>query len=164
MSPTEIAAILALTGYAVYKQTRTSEVATSGRFKIAIIYGIVALCVGGFVVPRGYEASTLLAASLLLSVVVGLARGLLTPIWIGDDGRVMRRGTALTVGLFLAMVAAKFAMGAYAWVTHVPDGAGFGEVMAMIAVMVAVQAEIVHRRAGALDARALTAGPTALAQ
>lgn len=147
MSPIEIVAILALTGYAVYKQSRTSEVAGAGRFKIAVIYGIVALCVGGFVVPQGYEASSLLAASVLLSVVVGIARGLLTPIWVESDGRVMRRGTVLTVGLFLAMVVAKFAMGAYASVTHVPDGAGFGEVMAMIAVMVAVQAEIVHRRA-----------------
>lgn len=147
MSPIEIATILALTGYAVYKQSRTTEVAAAGRFKLAIIYGIVALCVGGFVVPNGYEGTSLLAASVLLSVVVGVARGLLTPIWVASDGRVMRRGTVLTVGLFLAMVIAKFAMGAFAEITHVPDGAGFGEVMAMIAIMVAVQAEIIHRRA-----------------
>jgi hypothetical protein len=161
MSPIEIVAILALTGYAVYKQSRTSEVADAGRFKMAIIYGIVALCVGGFVVPRGYEATSLLAASVLLSVVVGTARGVLTPIWIGADGRMMRRGTALTVGLFLAMVATKFAMGAYASVTHVPDGAGFGEVMLMIAIMVAVQAEIVHRRARAIHSPAFAVTPAA---
>jgi hypothetical protein len=83
VSLTEILAILALTIYAIYRQTRVDEIVGKTRFKMAIIYGIVGVCVGGF-------------------------------------------------------------------------GQGFGEVLVMIALMIAVQAELVWRRA-----QALTAGPGA---
>ena len=42
---------------------------------------------------------------------------------------------------------AKFGIGTYEYLAGVRDTGGFGEVMVMIAVMVAVQAEIVWRRA-----------------
>ncbi|HWM03377.1 MAG TPA: hypothetical protein VNP92_13675 [Actinophytocola sp.] len=147
MSPIEIVAILALTGYALYRQTRTTEVGRHGRFNLALIYGAVGLAVGGFAMPHGATAVTLLAISIVLSVVVGVARGLLTPIWRDERGQVVRRGTAVTVALFLGLIVAKFGLGAFAYLEHVPGNAGFGEVMVMIAVMVAVQAEIVWRRA-----------------
>ena len=154
MSPLELIAILALVGYSVYKQTQVAEISAKGRFKMAIIYGIVGLCVGGFAAPHGAAAVAVLAISAILSVVVGLARGRLTKIWLQPDGRIFRQGTAVTVGLFLAMVAAKFLLGAVAYVDHVRDGGGFGEIMVMIAIMIAVQAEIVWRRAQALQASA----------
>ena len=53
MSATEILAILALVAWSVYRQTRTSQVTTKSRFKMAIIYTIVGLCVGGFDRPSG---------------------------------------------------------------------------------------------------------------
>jgi hypothetical protein len=145
MSPTEILVILALTGYAIYKQTTVSEVKAEGRFKMAIIYAIVGLCVGGFVAPKTGLAIGAIAVSLVLSVIVGLARGHLTKVWVEADGRVMSQGTALTVSLFLGLIAAKFAIGTFEYFEQVPSG-GFGEVMLMIAVMVAFQAEIVYRR------------------
>ena len=46
---------------------------------------------------------------------------------------------------------AKFGIGTYAYLEHVKDGAGFGEIMIMIAVMIVVQAEIVWRRAQELS-------------
>ena len=79
--------------------------------------------------------------------MVGFARGLLTRVWVSDEGRVLRRGTALTVGLFLGLVVARFGIGTYEYLAGVKDSAGFGEVMVMIAVMVAVQAQIVWNRA-----------------
>jgi len=152
MSPLEILAIVGLVGYAIYKQTHVSEVRGKGRFKLAIIYAIVGIVVGGFAAPHGVAAAVIIAAGLALSVVVGLARGRLTRMWVAADGRVMRQGTVLTVTLFLALIAAKFALGTIAYLDHVSDGAGFGEVMIMIAIMVAVQAELVWRRAQALTA------------
>ena len=86
-------------------------------------------------------------------------------MWADDasgEMRVYSQGTALTVGLFLGMVAAKFGHGTYAYFAHISDDGGFGEVLIMIAVMVAFQAELVWRRAQALGART-SSRPSAVA-
>ncbi|MBN9111044.1 MAG: hypothetical protein J0I34_19950 [Pseudonocardia sp.] len=157
MSPVEIVILVAMIGYAIHRQTRRHEVVGSGRFKLAIIYAVVGLVVGGFSRPDTPAEWGLLAASIGLSVVVGIARGRLTRMWAEEtpDGhRVWSQGTALTVGLFLAMVVGKFALGTYAYFAHVSDDGGFGEVLIMIAVMVAFQAELIWRRGRELGARA----------
>lgn len=147
MSPIEIVAILAMTGYAIYQQTVVSVVATNARFKLAIIYGIVGVVAGGFALPHGFAGYGLLIAGLALSAVVGVLRGYRTEIWMEPDGRIVRKGNLVTILLFVGLVAAKFAMGVLAYFKGIQDGAGFGEIMVMIAVMVAFQAEIVFRRA-----------------
>jgi len=155
MSLTEIVILLALTGYAICRQTQRHEVTGSGRFKLAIIYAAVGLLVGGFSRPDTPAEWALLVASLLLSVVVGLARGRLTRMWTeqtAEGPRVFSQGTALTIGLFLGLVAVKFGLGTWAYFAGVSDDGGFGEVLFMIAVMVAFQAEIVWRRARAMGA------------
>lgn len=150
MSPLAIAGLLALTGYAVYQQSRRHEVTGRARFKLAIIYAIIGLAVGGFSRPDGTAEWVLLIVSLALSVAVGLARGRLTRMWT-DDGpggrRVFSQGTPVSIGLFLAMIVVKFGLGTWAYFAHVSDDGGFGEIMFMIALMVAFQAEIMWRRA-----------------
>jgi hypothetical protein len=150
MSATEILAILALVAWSVYRQTRTSQVTAKSRFKMAIIYTIVGLSVGGFDRPSGLIGYGMIAIGLALSLVVGLARGRLTRVWADAEGRVFSQGTAVTVALFLGLVAVKFGLGVLAWFAHINDGAGFGEVLIMIAIMIAVQAQIVYRRAETL--------------
>ena len=152
MSPIEMVAILAMTAYAIYKQTVTTEVSTQGRFRMALVYGVVGVVVGGFTLPVGALGWGMLALSLALSAIVGVVRGRRTDVWMQPDGRVVRKGNALTICLFVGLVAAKFALGTVAYLAHIADGAGFGEIMVMIAIMIAVQAEIVHRRAQALIA------------
>ncbi|MTD17148.1 DUF1453 domain-containing protein [Nakamurella sp. YIM 132087] len=147
MSPIELIALLALTGWAIYKQTVITEVTASGRFKMAIIYAAVGLAVGGFALPHTPAATALLLGGFALSAVIGLARGHYTKIWITEDGKTMRKGAALTIALFLALVATKFALGTLAYFLHINDGAGFGENLFMIAIMIAVQAQIVWSRA-----------------
>jgi hypothetical protein len=147
MSPLEIVAILCLTAWAVYRQTHVAEVDfTPARFKMAAIYAAVGLAVGGFDLPNGAAGWAMIFTGLALSVVVGLIRGHYTRIW-NADGKVWRQGTALTVGLFLSLIAVKFALGTVAYFLHIDDGAGFGEVLIMIAIMIAVQAQLIHRRA-----------------
>jgi hypothetical protein len=153
MSPLEIVAVLALVGFAVYKQSQRQLVAGSSRFKLAITYAVVGLAVGGFAWPEGIWAWLMLAVGLALSAAVGFARGRLTPMWTedGPDGpRVVSQGTALTIGLFLGLVVVKFALGIFAYFTGIGDGGGFGEVLFMIAIMVALQAQIMWRRAQVL--------------
>ncbi len=153
MSPIEIVALLALVGYAVYRQTRQQEVVGSTRFKLAIIYAIAGVVVGGFSRPHTLAEVLVLAVSLALSVVVGLARGRLTRLW-AHEGRVYSQGTRLTIGLFLGLVAGKFAIGTACYFLQISDDGGFGEILLMIAVMIAFQAEIIWRRARALGAGA----------
>lgn len=150
MSPIAILALLALTGYAIWRQTQRNEVNGRGRFKLAIIYAVVGLAVGGFSRPDTAAEWGLLIASFALSVVIGLARGRLTRMWTQESpqGRqVFSQGTALTIGLFVGMVVVKFALGTWAYFAHISDDGGFGEVLLMIAIMVAFQAEIIWRRA-----------------
>ena len=53
----------------------------------------------------------------------------------------------MTIALFVGLIAAKFGIGTYEYLAGVRDSAGFGEVLVMIGVMVAVQAQIVWIRA-----------------
>lgn len=152
MSPAAIAVLVAMTIYAVYRQSIHVEVVGATRFKLALIYAAVGVAVGGFHPPEGSVAWAMLAASVLLSVAVGLARGRLTLLTV-EQGRVWSRGTPLTIGLFIGLVVSKFALGAYQVVHGISSHGGFGEVMLMIAVMVAFQAELIWRRACALRAR-----------
>jgi hypothetical protein len=162
VSPLEIVAILALTGWAIYRQTKVSEVSAGfGRFRMAIIYAAAGLVIGGFDTPSGVAGWGMISISLVLSAVVGVFRGRLTHLWVDPDGRVWQRGSALTVGLFVGLIAAKFVLGTLAYLWRIDDGAGFGEVLVMIAVMIAMQAEIVHRRAQTLRRPTAATAPEA---
>jgi hypothetical protein len=154
MSPYEAIAILLLTAYAVYQQTRRHQIIAAKRFKLAIIYGVVGLVVGGIQVPHTKLAASFLVASVLLSLVVGQVRGRLTRIWI-EDGRLYSQGTPTTVALFVALIASKFALGTAAYLLHDKQTGGIGEVLLMLAAMIAVQAQLIHRRANRI-----TTGPS----
>ncbi|HEY2280594.1 MAG TPA: hypothetical protein VGI00_19730 [Streptosporangiaceae bacterium] len=151
MSATEIVILLALTGYAIYQQSRKHQIVGSQRFRLAIIYAIVGLVVGGMSLPNNFAAWGLLVLSIVLSIGVGLLRGRLTRVWAAADGNVYSQGTVLTISLFLGLVAAKFVIGTAAYFLHISDDGGFGEILIMIAIMVAFQAELIWRRARSLS-------------
>ena len=152
MSPLEIVILVSMLGYAVWRQTQRHEVVGASRFKLAIIYGIVGLVVGGFHLPHSGSAIALLATTIALSIIFGLMRGRYTRVW-AEDGRVYSQGTVLTVSLFFVLIAAKFGLGTIAYLEKLSNDGGFGEILLMIAVMVAFQAEIVWRRARQIGAR-----------
>ena len=152
MSAVEIVALLALSAYAIVRQTRRYEVFGGSRFTLALIYAGIGILVGGFSRPDSVAEVALLLTGLAVSVVVGIARGRLTRVWRDDDGRVFAQGTPTTIALFVGLIAAKFALGTAAYFLHISDDGGFGEILAMIAVMVAFQAELIWRRARALGA------------
>ncbi|CAN5376303.1 hypothetical protein BH09PSE5_BH09PSE5_26910 [soil metagenome] len=149
MTPTTIAILVALTVYAIYRQSIRHEVSGKSRFKLAIIYAIVGVAVGGFYQPESRYAWGMLIASMLLSIVVGVIRGKYTTLTL-EQGKVYAQGTPFTIGMFIALIALKFALGTYEYMNNISSHGGFGEVMLMIAVMVAFQAELIWRRALAL--------------
>ena len=157
MNPFEIVAIVAIAAYAVFRQSRRHEVVGATRFKMAIIYVVVGLAFGGFHLPSTSSAITGAVVGLGLSAVIGVVRGRYTRVW-PDGGRVYAQGTALTIGLFLALFVVKFAFGTVDYLSHGggagnDNGGGFGSILVMVAIMVAMQAEIVWRRAKPLGAR-----------
>ncbi len=141
----ELVAILALVGYAIYRQTRTTEITGHGRFKLAIIYSIVGICLGVHL-PHSEVGMALFGVGIVAGVAVGLLRGKLTHMW-NEAGHIYTRGTALTIGLFLGLVTFKFGLGTVAYLTHTPYSSGIGEVMLMVGIMLAVQAQLIWLRA-----------------
>jgi hypothetical protein len=150
MSPAEIAMIVALTAYAAYRQSIRRAVVGKTRFKLAAIYAVVGVVAGGYYVPPDAVSWSALAFSLVASLLVGLARGRLTALEVGAEGQVFCQGTWLTLSLFFLLIGAKFAWGTWQYLHHQHPHGGFGEVLLLIAAMIAVQAEIVWRRAQAL--------------
>ena len=157
MTNAQLVVLAALTIYAIHRQSIRHEITGRARFKLALIYAIVGLAVGGFEEPPDASAWLVIVASVVLSLAVGFARGYLTRIWRDVDGKVYSQGTWITIALFLVLVGAKWIHGAYVYM-HPAAGAaprgGFGEILVMIAIMMAVQAEIVHRRTLPLLSRA----------
>jgi hypothetical protein len=149
MSPVELTVIVAVVCYAVFQQTRRHQLHKGSRFKLAVIYGIVGLSVGGTHLPQTVLAVAFLALSLALSLGVGVARGRLTSVWREGDIE-FSQGTQLTVTLFLLMIAAKFALGTIAYLAHASQDGGVGEILLMLAIMMAIQAQLISKRAEAL--------------
>ena len=160
MTLTQIAILVAMMAYAIYMQTKRHEVVGDTRFKLAVIYGIIGLVMGGLNLPDQPFEIAFLAVGLVLSIGVGLIRGKYTRVW-AEGGRVYSQGTAFTITLFLLLVLSKFAIGTAAYFLGVSDGGGFGEVLLMIALMVAFQAQIIWNRAKPLRARASDKDPVA---
>jgi hypothetical protein len=143
----EILILMAMTGYAIYRQSVRHAVVGRTRFKLALIYAAVGLAVGGFYLPPDARAWCVLAIGFAASLVVGVVRGRLTLLEREPNGEVFSRGTGVTIGLFVLLVGSKYAWGAWEVLHHAHPHGGFGEVLLQIAAMVALQAEIVWRRA-----------------
>src|SRR5262245_38986006 len=99
MTPTQIVILVAMMAYAIYMQTKRHEVIGASRFKLAIIYGIIGLVMGGLNLPDQPFEIGFLVAGLGLSIGVGLIRGKYTRVW-AEGGRVYSQGTAFTISLF----------------------------------------------------------------
>jgi hypothetical protein len=152
MSTTQWIIVVGLIAYAVYKQTVVAPVSGRGRFRLALTYAIIGIALG-VTMPHSPAGLGLIGASVVFSLVVGFARGACTRIWRSGDGRVISRGSTVTITLFLALIASKFGLGAVADQLDIHDSS-MGEIMVMIGISVAIQAEVVWRRARVLAAGA----------
>jgi hypothetical protein len=145
----EVAVIVALEGFSVYKQTKAREFKTRHRFVVALLYAIVGVALG-FALPHDWTTSAVVLVSLLASVAVGVFGGRHLQLWRGADGRVFSQGTGLTIALLVALVGAKLGATALAALTPLPYHASLGEVLLMIGIMLAVENLVVGQRAQAL--------------
>lgn len=149
MTTVELIALVALVAFSVYRQSRLAPVTGHGRFKLPLIYAMVGICLGVSIVHTPLSLG-LFAIGLVASLIVGLLRGRMTRVWREADGRIYSRGTVASVAMFFGLIAFKFALGTVAYLTHARYERGIGTILVMIGVMLAVQAELVWRRAQAL--------------
>jgi hypothetical protein len=161
MLPIQLLAVLTLVGYALYRQSRAKEIANRGRFTLAITYAAIGLALGVHV-DRAPLSLALLTVSLLASLGIGVLRGRRTRVWRDEADRVFSRGTVVTIGLFLGLIAFKVMLGSIAYLTHTPYDSGLGGILVLIGAMLAVQAEIIRRRVLELSTpRSPVPGPAA---
>ncbi|AJJ12472.1 putative membrane protein [Yersinia rohdei] len=148
MTPVQILIILALTLFALYRQSISHEVSLGpARFKWVWIYGVVGLLVGGTYMPTTITSWSVLGSGVLFSIIIGMLQGRLIEIWQESDGRIFCKGTPLTMTLFLLLIGSKWIIGTLQYLYNQPtEQGGFGEILIMIAVMAAFEVEIVRRR------------------
>jgi hypothetical protein len=109
--------------------------------------------------PTDGPAFAYLALSVVLSVGLGVWRGVVIPIWTNAQGQVVSQGNRATLSLWVLLLATKVVMGTVASVTGWFPGEHAGEIFVFIAVSFAAQNFVVARRTqGTLVAPAPTAG------
>lgn len=91
-----------------------------------------------------------LVASLVAAAVLGGIRGLTVQVWRDTGGRALRKGTALTAGLWIASIVLHIV--ADVWVDDLSDIAGLGTstILVYLAITWAVQGYVVRERAARL--------------
>lgn len=135
--------LLALIAWSVRRQLVAKPIAplTEELRKPALFCAVGAGCLA--VWPGGSDPVGVLALSLALSVVLGVARGLLMPVY-RREGVPWRKGNATTIALWAALVAGKVALAFATGVAHPPS---FGEVLVFLGVSIGVQSAVTVARA-----------------
>ena len=115
---TLFAVLAVLLPWSLWRQMHEHQITREGLYKLPIIFA--AIGVFGMTtqdIPSDAAAAGYVALSLCLSVSLGVWRGAVIPTWQDASGRWMSKGNALTISLWVVLIAAKFAMGTVASIT-----------------------------------------------
>src|SRR5689334_22490141 len=104
--------------WSLWRQMHAHEVSRGSLRKLPLIFGLIGvLSLTTQDVPTDAAAAAYVAVSLGLSVVLGLWRGAVIPVWRTSAGQWMSQGNRLTITLWVLLIATKVAMGAVASIT-----------------------------------------------
>ena len=110
--------------------------------------------------PPGMSAAvTALVASLVIAVVLGLARGRSMRVW-QEAGSVLRQGAPITVVLWIIAIVLRIGIGAIAHRAGVAQSVTFGELPLFLGVTLAAQNVVIWMRAQAIGVPPYTPSPT----
>jgi hypothetical protein len=132
--------------WSIYRQMNEHQVTREGLIKIPLIFLAIGLLFGGIGHLTGPAAIAALLGSIAVSVLFGVARGAVMPVWRDGEDRWMTRGNRLTLTLWVALIAFKFAVGAVASITGWFPVETATEVFLVLGVSFTVQNMIVARR------------------
>lgn len=156
---------LAVLAWILWRQTQTRTVRLDGSPRALVVLAVVGVWqIVSFLDEHTVRpvAIAVLVGSLVVSAAFGVLRGRLQPVWREADGRVLRRGNAVTVGLWLVAVALHLSADEYAkHVDAAAAGLASASLMLYLAVSLGVQTLVVRERATHLVPRAGEACSTA---
>ena len=139
--------------WSLYRQMHEHQVTREGLIKLPLIFAAIGLL--GWTAqdnPTDAAAVAYMALSLGLSVALGVWRGAVIPAWRDAAGDWISKGNALTITLWIVLIAAKFAMGTVASITGWFPATGTSEVFLFLGISFAAQNLVVARRTIARDA------------
>lgn len=133
--------------WSLWRQMHAHAITREGLIKLPLIFAAIgALSLTRQDVPSDAAAAAYIAASLGLSVALGIWRGAVIPAWLTADGTWMSKGNRLTITLWIVLIGAKFAMGAVASITGWFPASTTGEVFLFLGISFAVQNLVVAHR------------------
>jgi len=145
---------LAVLAWVLWRQVQAREVITERSPRGLLVlagFGVWAAAQGLGGASVSPAALALVVAGVAISAGFGALRGRLQPVWLDASGRVLRRGNALTVTLWLTAIAVH--VGVDAVVARVdPGAAGLagGSLLVCLALSLTAQRLVVRGRAGRL--------------
>ncbi|MDA0185303.1 hypothetical protein OJ997_33670 [Solirubrobacter phytolaccae] len=131
--------------WSIWRQMHAHEVTANGLIKLPTIFAIVGVATLGGADFSGTGTLVYLGASMLLSAALGAWRGASLSIW-REGGAWISKGNRLTIGLWVTLIAIKFALGTIASVTGDLPTETVGEVFLFLGLSFAVQNVVVARR------------------
>jgi hypothetical protein len=139
--------LLVLVPWSIYRQMQVNPITQSGLVKLPLIFAAIGILGFGLgAIPTDGPALTYLAASVALSVALGIWRGAIIPIWTDAQGQTVTQGNRATLSLWILLLATKIVMGTVASITGWFPGEHAGEIFVFIALSFAAQNLVVAKR------------------
>lgn len=133
--------------WSISRQMHVHTISRGSLIKLPVMFAGIGLFVqSGSLVAGGRGAAIALAISVFLSVVLGVWRGAVVPIWQAENGSWQSKGNRQTIILWTALIACKFLLGTVGSVTGWFPEETVGMVFVTLGLSFAIQNIVVARR------------------
>jgi hypothetical protein len=145
-----IVLVIALLAFVIYRQMRTAAIEP----RQLVIFPLI-LAVFGFInlqkqPPDSVAGAVALAASVLTALLFGIARGQTTQIWRAGNV-VMRKGTTVTLLLWIVAIVVRIVIGGAARRAGVALSVTAGEIPLFLGITLAAQNAVIWQRRQAAE-------------
>jgi len=131
-----IAAVLVI--FIIYQQLRTRPITSRQLVVLPLILAGLGIVNISHQPPASAAADTALAASVITGVLFGVARGITTKIW-WSEGVMMRKGTGITLALWIVGIGLRLVIGLIARRNGVAVSVTTGEIPLFLGITLAAQ-------------------------
>jgi hypothetical protein len=142
---TVVIAVL-LIAFIIYQQIRTRPINPRQLVVVPLFLGFMGVTNLNNHVPDSTAATTALGASVVTALLFGVARGITTHVWRAD-GALLRKGTTVTLALWLMGIVVRIAIGVVARREGVPLSVTTGEIPLFLGITLAAQNILIWIRA-----------------
>jgi hypothetical protein len=153
---TIVVAVL-LISFVIYQQLRTRPINARQLVVLPVILAILGIVNVNRHPPASVAADTALVASVVIALAFGIARGFTTQVW-WSDGVLLRKGTWVTLALWIVGIAFRLAVGVVAQREGVSANVTSGEIPLFLGITLAAQNVLIWLRGQEVP---LTRGRTA---